>query len=99
MTKRIEKENFIKSKVRTHKSGQISSFSIHVSQVTFNDRGWANIGVLPLNKGGYALYNKHAELTKTEEKLVDAVNPEIQEKEAEATLSADELIAKYETTK
>ena len=94
MTKRIEKENFIKAKVRTHKSGNISSMSIHVSQVTFNDRGWANIGVLPLNKGGY-----DAELTKTEEKLVEAIDPEIQEKEAEATLSADELIAKYETTK
>tara|TARA_R110002020_G_scaffold9962_1_gene38648 strand:- start:1039 stop:1338 length:300 start_codon:yes stop_codon:yes gene_type:complete len=99
MTKRIEKENFIKAKVRTNKSGNISSMSIHVSQVTFNDRGWANIGVLPLNKGGYALYNIDAELTKTEEKLVEAIDPEIQEKEAEATLSTEELIAKYETTK
>ena len=99
MTKRIEKENFIKAKVRTRKSGEISSLSVHISQISFNDKGWANIGVLPLNKGGYTLYNMHAELTKTEEKLVEAINPEVQEMDAEATLSAEELIAKYETTK
>ena len=99
MTQRIEKENFIKGKVRTRKSGKISSISIHVSEISFTDKGWANIGVLPLNKGGNALYNMDAELTKTEKKLVDAINPEVQEKEAEATLSSKELAVKYDTAK